>query len=62
MDPITCRYCGEKVSVTSFDVPVRYREDAADEVRPCQFVIYGDNYWLLHRCEITDDEPPRFEA
>jgi hypothetical protein len=61
MEPITCRYCGEKVNVTSFDLPVRYREDAASELQARQFVIYGDNYWLLHRCEIADHEIPRFD-
>ena len=62
MEPITCLYCGEMVSVSSFDVPVRFREDPADDVRPRQFVMYGDNYWLMHRCEIAEGEPPRFEA
>jgi len=55
MEPIRCRYCGERVKVTSFSLPVRYREDAANELHGRQSVMYGDDYWLLHRCEIADD-------
>jgi hypothetical protein len=61
MEQITCRHCGEKIAVSSLDLPVGYREDAADALHPRQFVIYGDSSWLLHRCEIADDAMPGFE-
>jgi hypothetical protein len=61
MEPITCRYCGEKVTITSFNLPVRYRDDPANELHGRQHVIYGDNFWLLHRCDLADDEVPRFD-
>ncbi len=51
MDPITCRFCGESVRVTSLDLPLAFREDPASASGPAQFVIIGAGC-LLHHCAI----------
>ena len=55
---VTCRYCGETVTVTAFNRPIRYREDPADAFGPRRFVIIGGD-WLLHRCDIPEGAESR---
>lgn len=66
MDPVICRYCGERVEVGALDLPLGFREDPATGFTPRQFVIMGRS-WLLHRCVIPEEvegslETPRSSA
>ena len=55
---LVCPCCGETMTVTAFDQPVRHRDDPGDAFGPRRFVIIGGD-WLLHRCEIPDDAESR---
>jgi hypothetical protein len=54
-ETVACRHCGAKTYTPPWRQPVTYVEREDDEQRV--FLIIGAAQWLLHRCEIPEDQP-----